>query len=800
MTETPASGVREPTSSASLNGAAHAYAQALDALPIVGFMASADGVITYVSRGWTEFTGYSAGEVVGTGYRDFIDPAQADGVVATWTAAVSGGKEYRDEFRLRLSDGTYRWVLSQAAPVRDATTGAVMGWFGTVTDVDERRRTADALVESESMYRALSEAIPGAVWAASPTGELIYLADRSFEQEPNFRDRALGNAWLASVHEQDRQRVISAWRQSYESGEPYNIEYRLLNADGAYHWSLVRGLPVYNPDGSILRWVGVITDIQDLHEADEKREMYVALVENSADFIGMADVEGNVVYVNSAGRKLLGIGSLDVARTTTLRNYFLPNDWGFVQSDVLPAVDEVGYWSGDVQLCHFRDGTPIPVAYNIFALKSADGTRIGTATVSRDLRERKRVEDGLRLLSRTGAAIVDSLDYKRTLQNIARAFVDGFAAYCLIDVIPANGPWERTAEHRDPARLPLLTVMSRPSGNHPIARAIEAGESCVTAINESWFRGLDAPRNADRLEVIRRLHVRSVICVPVKTPSGTIVGALTCALDDENEREDYGPDDLGFVQEVGRRAGAAIANVQLYERERRIALELQAASLPTNLPMLDGMFIDAAYRPGSDEAKIGGDWYDAFPLADGRLVLTVGDVLGHGLQAAISMTKLRLAMQSAAIVNPDPNLMLHVADATLRLSNADAYATAIAAVYEPGTRLLTFASAGHPSPILRTPDGVLKELTSFGSMVGLRNAEDSETGTFAIPPGSTLVFYTDGLIEVVRDTDEGSRRLNEALRTDDLLRSAQPAEAIVDAVVGADQPRDDIAVLVVTFL
>jgi len=778
---------------------ASAYWQMLDALPIVAFMASAAGSITYVSRGWAEFTGYPAGEAIGAGYREIIDPEQADAVAANWLAAISAGLEYRDEFRIRLSDGRYRWVLTAAAPVRDTATGEVSAWFGTVTDIDERRRTADALVDSESMYRALSEAIPGAVWAASTNGELIYLADRSLELEPGFRDRALGNAWLTSVHADDRQRVSAVWQHSYESGEPYNVEYRLLNADGTYHWSLVRALPVHTPDGSILRWVGVITDIQDRHEADEKREMYVALVENSTDFIAIADLDGKVIYVNAAGRKLLGIGSLDDARNSSLIDYFGPQDWGFVQSDVLPAVDRHGHWNGDFQLRHFRSGKSIPVAYNLFAITSADGTRIGTATVSRDLRDRKRIEEGLRLLSRTGAAIVDSLDYKRTLHNIARAFVEGFAAYCLIDVIPEHGPWERTALHRDPAFVTLLTDMSRPSGNHPIARAIEAGESCVSAINEDWIRGLDAPLNADRAEVIRRLGVRSVVCVPVKTPSGAVVGALTCALDRTSDRDDYGVDDLGFVEEVGRRAGAAIANVALYERERRIALELQAAALPTNLPAVDGIVIDAAYRPGSAEAKIGGDWYDAFLLADGRLVMTVGDVVGHGLQAAVSMTKLRLAMQSAAIVNPDPNLMLRVADATLRLSTADAYATAIAAVYDPKTRLLTFAAAGHPNPILRTIDGALEEFSNRGPMIGLRTGEENKTCTVTIPPGSSLVFFTDGLVEFVRDIDEGTRRLAEALGAGDLIRKARPADAIVTAVLGTDVAHDDIAVLVVSF-
>ncbi len=570
-------------------GTVRSYAHVLDALPIVAYMAAPDGRVTFVSRGWAEFTGYPAGDAVGTGYRQIIHPGDADRVVAAWLAACSSGLRYRDEFRLRLGDGTHRWVLSQAAPMRDESTGAVTAWFGTLTDIDQPKRTADALRESESMYRALSEALPGAVWAASPSGQLTYIGDRLLDLSGASQDLGLGDAWLASVHPEDRPKVTVAWTHSLQTGEHYEIEYRLLGMDGAYRWFLVRALPVLDAGGSILRWVGINIDIHDRYAADEAREMYVTLVESSTDFIGIADGDGKMIYVNRAGRELLGIGSLDDARTTRLIDYFLPEDRPFVESEILPAIERDGSWNGDFRFRHFHGREPVPVAYNLFRLARADGTRFGLATVSRDLRERKRIEDGLRLLARTGAAIVASLDYQRTLQNIARAFVDGFAAYCLIDVMPPRGRWERTVEHRDPAFVPLLTALSRPKGTHPIARAIEAGESRFTEIDEQWVRDLDERLDAERLEAIRRLRVRSIISVPVTMPSGEVIGALTCALDDENIRENYGSDDLGFVQEVGRRAGAAIANVQLYERERRIALELQTASLPTSLPDVAGV-------------------------------------------------------------------------------------------------------------------------------------------------------------------------------------------------------------------
>ncbi|GAC1453655.1 MAG: hypothetical protein PVSMB8_12530 [Vulcanimicrobiaceae bacterium] len=239
-----------------------------------------------------------------------------------------------------------------------------------------------------------------------------------------------------------------------------------------------------------------------------------------------------------------------------------------------------------------------------------------------------------------------------------------------------------------------------------------------------------------------------------------------------------------------------LANARIFARERRIAVELQAASLPASLPRLDHMHLIADYRPGSDEATIGGDWYDAFLLDDGRIAITVGDVLGHGLHAAVTMTKLRQAMQSAAMLSPDPNAMLQVADKTLRLIDPDAYATAIAAIYDPAAHTLTFASAGHPGPAMRDPGGRIDDCTSSGLMLGLRGDAEREPNVISAPPGGTFVFYTDGLIEATRDVEAGSERLHTALASDVVSLDPNPARAIVDFVLDGGDASDDIAVLV----
>ncbi|HWT07080.1 MAG TPA: GAF domain-containing SpoIIE family protein phosphatase, partial [Xanthomonadales bacterium] len=462
------------------------------------------------------------------------------------------------------------------------------------------------------------------------------------------------------------------------------------------------------------------------------------------------------------------------------------------------ALERDGRWIGDFRFRNFRTGAPVPVAYNFFRLTDAQGKPLGIATVSRDRRERERVDDGLRLLSRTGAAALDSLDANATLRGIARAVVGEFAAMCVIDVLDAEGRWERVAlAHRDAHRERILEAtrrMSQPVPEHPIARALREGRSSVVTVDAGWVERFE--QTPERIDAARTLAVRSILTVPVVAPAGAILGALTCVRDAADPRDDYRDEDLRFVEEVGRRAGAAIANAQLYERERRIAVELQAASLPQSLPHVAGLELDADYRPGSDEATIGGDWYDAFVLDDGRVAITVGDVLGHGLHAAVTMTKLRQAMQAAAMVVPDPNVMLDVADKTLRLLDPDGYATALAALYDATARTLTFASAGHAGPAVRTPDGRLEDFTSEGQMLGLRPGGERATNVVPAPPGAVMVFYTDGLTEATRDTDEGQRRLHEVLARDDIVHGDRPARTIVQQVLGATEASDDIAVLV----
>lgn len=162
-----------------------------------------------------------------------------------------------------------------------------------------------------------------------------------------------------------------------------------------------------------------------------------------------------------------------------------------------------------------------------------------------------------------------------------------------------------------------------------------------------------------------------------------------------------------------------------YKHERRVAQRFQKAALPRSLPRVPGLTFGAFYRPGMDEAQVGGDWYDALQLADGRVLISIGDVCGSGLDAAVAMASVRQVFRGAAQINPDPGVLLDAAHRTLRAENQDSLVTAFVAIFDPITSLLTYALAGHPRPLLRFADGTIVELDAGGGRWDCRSRSNA---------------------------------------------------------------------------
>jgi anti-anti-sigma factor len=236
------------------------------------------------------------------------------------------------------------------------------------------------------------------------------------------------------------------------------------------------------------------------------------------------------------------------------------------------------------------------------------------------------------------------------------------------------------------------------------------------------------------------------------------------------------------------------------ERERRNAETLQRSLLPDRFPIIPGVDFASRYLPGGAGLEVGGDWYDVFPLPRGRVGLTIGDVVGRGLTAAAAMGQLRTALRAYAIETDSPAAVLQRLSRLVAEFEAAQMATLIYAVLDPETRSLSFASAGHPPPLLIGPDGPATYLMEGRSPpLGVTKATKAEA-TVTLRPGSTVVLYTDGLIEGRRGSIGESM---EALRTAVEGHHGDLDSLCDDRVLQAPRPEssgDDVALLMVRLL
>ncbi len=241
--------------------------------------------------------------------------------------------------------------------------------------------------------------------------------------------------------------------------------------------------------------------------------------------------------------------------------------------------------------------------------------------------------------------------------------------------------------------------------------------------------------------------------------------------------------------------------LRVYAREHRIAEALQRSLLPEKLPEIEGLELAARYLPAGTETAIGGDWYDAMELPDGRVALVVGDVVGHGLRAAAIMGQLRTASRAYAQVEPSPAEVLARLNRLFMGSEQEGMATVLYLVLDRDNGRVVFTNAGHPPPLVLEPDGPRFLEGGRSVPVGAADPAVFREGEDTVAPGSTLLLYTDGLVE--RRDVPLERRLNQLAAAAGAAGGAAGGELpdlcgrIVSAVLGRSEPGDDVALLAV---
>lgn len=405
----------------------------------------------------------------------------------------------------------------------------------------------------------------------------------------------------------------------------------------------------------------------------------------------------------------------------------------------------------------------------------------------------ERAQGRLAFLTEASTVLSASLDYEETLRNVARLAVPTFADWCAVDVVDNEGKVERLAvAHVDPERVELAYEVTRrypPDPSGPVNRVIRTGEPIlVTEVTEEMLRA--AARDEDHYRILSRLGLVSAIIAPFTARSG-VLGAISFIWAESNRR--YTEEDLALAQDLARRAGVAIENARLYQRERGIAETLQRSLLRRQMPEFPGMTIASRYLPARQEAEIGGDWYDAMALPDGRIALVMGDVAGRGIQAAAVMGQLQNAVRAYALEGHPPAVLL---DRVTRLLDIREMATLVYLAFDPATWTVSYANAGHLPPLVIEPGAEVRLLEGGAPPLGTAGEAGFREYTAELSPGSTIVLYTDGLVEVRGEPlDEGMARLT---RTAAEARGGDPSallDHLVRSMLGEGAAADDVALL-----
>ncbi|WP_128377141.1 SpoIIE family protein phosphatase [Streptomyces cavernae] len=459
-------------------------------------------------------------------------------------------------------------------------------------------------------------------------------------------------------------------------------------------------------------------------------------------------------------------------------------------------------------------------------IRDSGGALRGVLLSAHDMTEQHLARQRLVLLNDASIRIGSTLDLARTAQELSDVAVPQLADFVTVDLLPSieGGEDPPRGAPRSPVMLRRVayqsvlpgcpevavgrgTVTAYPDGT-PAAVCLATGRPLVHQVTPSALQELER-HSPDRAQRMRRFGFHSVIAVPMRA-RGLTLGAATFSR--HRRPEPFEQDDLLLAEEITARAAVCIDNARRYSRERSTSLTLQSSLLPQRLPEQAAVEVASRYLPASTRAGVGGDWYDVIPLSGARVALVVGDVVGHGVQASATMGRLRTAVRTLADVDlPPDELLTHLDDQVDRLATeAEAVgdagtgstvgaageigATCMYAVYDPVSRRCTLARAGHPAPVLATPDGTVDYLdVPAGPPLGLGGLPFEST-ELEIPEGSVLALYTDGLIEARgHDIDEGAETLREVLR-----RTSASLEDTCDMVLRSllpDRPTDDVALL-----
>ncbi|MFF4506820.1 SpoIIE family protein phosphatase [Streptomyces sp. NPDC001401] len=592
---------------------------------------------------------------------------------------------------------------------------------------------------------------------------------------------------------------------------------------------MVRITPAVEPGGAAL-WLVLLSDMAaGARGWDMSRTVLEQMVTGSPVGIAIVDADLRCVWSNAALEQFGG-GSARERLGRRLAEIQPGIDSESIETQMRRVLESgrpvVGYEHvGQVRSAPHRETAHM---MSFTRLDDEQGHPMGVYYTVVDVTERHRARQRLALLDRAGEHIGRTLDIVRTAQELADVAVPGFADFVCVDLLESvlRGAEPPAGPPADPGRVPLRRaghqsvnagvpeavveigeVAAYVAGSPPI-RSLSTGRSWreeqLDPLAKEWATDIPGGRTATFLE----LGLHSVIIVPIRA-RGISLGVTSFFR--RRRQEPFDEDDLSLAEDLVSRAAVCVDNARRYTRERNAALVLQRSLLPHRLPEQNAVEVAAYYRPADELTGLGGDWYDLIPLSGARVALVVGEVPGHGIDAAAAMGRLRTAVRTLAALDlPPEEVLAHLDDLVARTGREEggepdgpqgadvqvAGAGCVYVVYDPVDGQCTMAAAGHPAPAVVLPDGSVSFVDlPQGPPLGAAGPP-FEAVELALAEGSTLALHTDGLLAhedegraVGADRDRLRRALERVAPSLDLR-----CRAVVDALI-PDRPDDDVALL-----
>jgi PAS domain S-box-containing protein len=629
-----------------------------------------------------------------------LHPDDRERALSTVEQAMQTGGQFRFDHRTIWADGTVHWIEGRGETVLD-DDGTVVGAVGVAIDIDERRRVDVErinLLESERRAREMAERsitalarLQEVTFGLSGATTIDEIAQLILERGM----AALGavSGYFATVDEA-RQTLVLRAQIGYHAKVIDAYRFVDLSAQLPAPAVLRSGEPMFveSPEAGARQYPGFPRD--EMHGAFVVHPLFVAGEPSAVVALGFDE----------------------------------PRRFGTEERSFIGAV---------VEAC------------------SQALQRALLYEAERTTRER------LRTLLEASVRLAALDDPERQLAVAADTAANRIGRWSTVQIIEPDGTIRRAAiAHRDPERVALLQrLLDRGIDRGEVARrVVETREPFVMPDPmlqmEQWN-----PDPEDRA-LVEAIGLRSGLVVPM-TIGARCIGVLSVG-DDRPLR--LGPGELELALDLARRTASAYERARLLraeqersavalresearlEAEHRLVEVLQRTILPEELPDLAALELAAYYQPAETGVDVGGDWYDAFLDSRGGIVIVIGDVAGHGIEAATLMGRVRNAARAFAVEDCDPATVLNRLDNMLRTLEADAFVTAIAAHFDPATRVFTWARAGHPPPLLCV-DGTTEYLEQTGGTPLGSMASAYRTATRTLDERSLLVLYTDGLVE-----------------------------------------------------